>query len=353
MMTARARTKREKCTSQAVTPIQIKDHLDSVVIGQETAKRKLAVAVANHYARIWGGGGHDPELREVRVQKSNVLMVGPTGTGKTLLARAVAEVLEVPFASCSATSLTEAGYVGDDVETVLKSLLVAADQDMERAQVGIIYIDEIDKIRKTSGNVSITRDVGGEGVQQALLTMLEGSARRVPLGGRLHPEGDSGEIDTTNILFICGGAFVGLDDIAAKRRNGRRNGQAVADVLPEDLIHFGFIPEFVGRLPVIATLDPLDRKDLETIMVEPRDALVKQYRKLCLARGFDLEFTPQAIKATAARAMELGIGARGLRSVMEKALLDVLFSGESGRTYVVDDGVVLGGSEARVRRLSR
>ena len=230
---------------------------------------------------------------------------------------------------------------------------MAADQCVERAQVGIIFIDEIDKIRKTSGNVSITRDVGGAGVQQALLTMLEGSVRRVPNGSRLHPEANSIEIDTTNILFICGGAFVGLDEVVAKRTNRRRNGKAVADVLPEDLIHFGFIPEFVGRLPVITTLDPLDRKDLETILVEPRDALVKQYRKLCLARGFDLEFTSPAIKATATQAMELGIGARGLRSVMEKTLLDVLFSGEPGCKYVIDDGVVLGKSEARMRKLPR
>ena len=280
-------------------------------------------------------------------------MVGPTGTGKTLLASAVAELLDVPFASCSATSLTEAGYVGDDVETVLKSLLVAANDNVDRAQVGIIYIDEIDKIRKTSGNVSTTRDVGGVGVQQALLTMLEGSKRRVPEGSRLHPEAHSMEIDTTNILFICGGAFVGLDEIVAKRRNGRRNGKAVTAVLPEDLIHFGLIPEFVGRLPVIATIDSLDRKDLETILVEPRDALVKQYKKLCLSRGFDLEFTPLAIKATAAKAMELGIGARGLRSVMEQSLLEVLFSGEPGFKYMIDDGVVLGKSEAKVRRLSR
>ena len=274
--------KKERPVAKPVTPVEITQHLDSVVIGQETAKKKLAVAVANHYARVWDWGAADPELRDVKLQKSNVLMVGPTGTGKTLLASAVAELLDVPFASCSATSLTEAGYVGDDVETVLKSLLVAAQGDVERAQVGIIYIDEIDKIRKTSGNVSITRDVGGAGVQQALLTMLEGSKRRVPEGSRLHPEAHSQEIDTTNILFICGGAFVGLDEIVAKRRNGRRNGKAVADVLPEDLIHFGFIPEFVGRLPVIAMVDPLDRKDLETILVEPRDALVKQYRKLCL-----------------------------------------------------------------------
>jgi ATP-dependent Clp protease ATP-binding subunit ClpX len=349
-MIAHTRTKKERNVAKPVTPQEIKAHLDSVVIGQETAKRKLAVAVASHYARIWNAVA-DPQLRDVRVRKSNVLMVGPTGTGKTLLASAVAELLDVPFATCSATSLTEAGYVGDDVETMLKSLLVAAGDNAKQAQTGIVYIDELDKIRKTSGNVSITRDVGGAGVQQALLTMLEGSVRRVPDGQRLHPQVDSTEIDTTNILFICGGAFVGLDEIVAKRRNGRRNGKAVADVLPEDLIHFGFIPEFVGRLPVIATLDPLDRKDLETILVEPRDALVKQYRKLCLARGFDLEFTVPAIKATAAKAMELGIGARGLRSVMEQALLDVLFSGEPGCKYVIDGDVVLGKSAAKMRRL--
>ena len=263
-MIARTRTKQKRSITKPITPQEIKDHLDSVVIGQEAAKRKLAVAVTNHYARIWDGGVDEPDLREVTVRKSNVLMTGPTGTGKTLLASAVAELLDVPFASCSATCLTESGYVGEDVETMLKSLLVAADQNVERAQVGIIYIDEIDKIRKTSGNVSITRDVGGEGVQQALLTMLEGSVRKVPAGHRLYPEGDSTEIDTTNILFICGGAFVGLDEVVAKRRNGRRNGKAAPEVLPEDLIHFGFIPEFVGRLPVITTLDPLDRKDLET-----------------------------------------------------------------------------------------
>ena len=349
-MIARTRSKKEQTVVKPVTPQEIKAHLDSVVIGQETAKKKLAVAVANHYARIWDFGVESPELRDVRVRKSNVLMIGPTGTGKTLLASAVAELLDVPFASCSATSLTEAGYVGEDVETMLKSLLVASGNNVRRAQTGIIYIDEIDKIRKTSGNVSITRDVGGAGVQQALLTMLEGSVRRVPNGDRLHPEEHSTEIDTTNILFICGGAFVGLDDIIAKRRNGRRNGKAVSDVLPEDLIHFGFIPEFVGRLPVVATLDPLDRRDLESILAEPRDALLKQYRKLCLARGFDLEFIPSAIKAVAGRATELGIGARGLRSVMEQSLLDILFAGEQGRTYVVDDEVVFGRSKPRVRR---
>lgn len=352
-MIARTRIKKERHVEKPVTPVEIKEHLDSVVIGQEVAKKKLAVAVANHYARIENEGVDDSVLRDVRIQKSNVLMVGPTGTGKTLLASTVAELLDVPFASCSATSLTEAGYVGDDVETVLKSLLVAADYDVNRAQIGVIYIDEIDKIRKTSGNVSITRDVGGAGVQQALLTMLEGSKRRVPEGSRLHPQEASTEIDTTNILFICGGAFVGLDEIVAKRRDGRRNGKAVADVLPEDLIHFGLIPEFVGRLPVIAMVDPLDRKDLETILVAPRDALVRQYRKLCLSRGFDLEFTAPALKATAAKAMELGIGARGLRSVMEESLLEILFSGEPGFTYMVDDGVVLGRSEAKMRRLPR
>lgn len=350
-MIARTRSKKEQNVVKPVTPMEIKAHLDSVVIGQETAKKKLAVAVANHYARIWDFWVESPELRDVRVRKSNVLMIGPTGTGKTLLAGAVAELLDVPFASCSATSLTEAGYVGDDVETMLKSLLVASGNNGKRAQSGIIYIDEIDKIRKTSGNVSITRDVGGAGVQQSLLTMLEGSVRRVPDGDRLYPQGRSPEIDTTNILFICGGAFVGLDEIIAKRRSGRRNGKAVADVLPEDLIHYGFIPEFVGRLPVVAALDPLDRSDLESILVEPRDAMVKQYRKLCRARGFDLEFTPSAVKAVAGRAMDLGIGARGLRSVMEQTLLEILFAGEQGRTYVVDADVVLRGAKPPVRRM--
>jgi len=233
-MTVRTKAKRESSVAKPVTPQEIKQHLDSVVIGQETAKRKIAVAVASHYARIWQSRWlDDPELQNVRVQKSNVLMVGPTGTGKTLLASAVAELLDVPFATCSATSLTESGYVGDDVETMLKSLMVSANNNVKRAQTGIVYIDEIDKLRKTSGNISITRDVGGAGVQQALLTMLEGCVRRVPDGHRLHPQENGPEIDTTNILFICGGAFVGLDEIVAKRRNGRRNGKAVADVLPE------------------------------------------------------------------------------------------------------------------------